>query len=635
MKYVDRFSLGIERFFEDKSQMISNIRDFSADEIVLRLAAAPYRVRFSLAHIISDGISQLIESGREVRERIPAEVERLSLIGNTLEPVSVKKLEPFFEWITDILRENEQGHVRWLAAARDAASRMDDVSGEFLVAFTSLINQRVVLKRHGDGIVMTTAEREWGRADLFFPNVCFSVSEPEFPIMGYLFCMETDAVSDNDFRIRMMMDTEFSDEPYVGRMLQDRDWLSVDFSSGKPSLELTEYDYISRLRQAGTPRSEIIEVTNSLLLSKLAMVGNGGLRPSERDMIPLAKLLHGSIGLIRETDENITSRCGELVCEALENRYAVSGIRSLLSSCDCSRLIKELDSAVDACFDDDTETALKEAKKFARVYLEQIESGTARRLLYKIEQRMIDMMPSECSGSIYYEIEKKISERIENTVSKKLADSGFIGNYPHYTRKKDDRLEYISFVLRSDNYSTKMGNITYNVVLAVGKTASGSSNKFSPLGVPIDVPNALDCVPEMNSTSMYGEIAGDYDDIRVNISVNIFKADDIFVSDELDKLSALIDIAEREFSGKGIDREYKKQRKAAARTRRLILRATLDNAHIGIVAAMLILVCYMLFAKEFISLAPAIIAALAFGAFLPFAIAVVLYFVRSNHIWRM
>lgn len=633
MKYIDRLSLGIERFFEDKSQIISNLREYSPSEISLRLESAPFRVRFSVAHIVSDAISQLLRSGAEVRSRIPDEVADLSQIGGTVESVSVNRLIPFFEWLTDIYRNNEQGHVNWLAATRDAAFRMDKVTGDFLVSFASLINQRVVLKKQGDGIVMVTAEREWGMVKMFFPHTQLSIPELDFPIMGYLFCLETDALNDNEFELRMMIDTEFSDEPYVGRMLQERDWLSFSFSSGRPVIELVEYNYVDRLRLAGTSRSETITAVSSLLLSKLTMIGSEGLSAGEREMVPLAKLLHGATGLVTEDDEAVIERCEELVSSVLENRYALSGIRSMLVNCDCSRLVKHLDAAGEYFYNEETDKALKEIERFAAVYIDQIESGTARRLLYKIEERFVNMMPENHSTSIYNITENAIAKRVNEVVSAPLEKIGFKGEYPHFSRSSEESLEYLSFVMRSDNFRTKRGEITYNITLAAGKTLSGISTKFSPLGVPIDAPNALDCMPEKSLTSKYGELGGDFDDYRVNIVANVF-CDEIIVSDESENLCDLIKIANESFSGRALPTQFREHRKAVIKPLQVIFKSLIDNIHYGVMTAVFLLLVYTLFGQGVVGITAAIIIAFSVVFLIPFVIALCYYMLHYKHMWR-
>ncbi len=633
MKYIDRFSLGIERFFEDKSHLTSNLREYSPAEIISRLESAPYRVRFSASHIISDGISQLLESGDSVCERIPDDVALLSQIGNTIEPLGSSRLLPFFEWLADIYRDNEQGHVKWLASIRDAAFRMDRATGEFFVSFSSLLNQRVVIKKQGDGLVLVTAEREWGMVKLFFPHVNISDPQLEFPIMGYLFCMETDAESDNEFEVRFLIDTQFSDEPYVGRMLQEKDWIYFSFKSGKPVMDLVEYDYVGRLQLAGTSRAEIISASSALLLSKLAMIGSEGLSPREREMVPLAKLFHAALGFVQEEDEAVLNRCEELVSEVLENRYALSGIRSMLVNCDCSKLVKHLDLAGEYFYNEETDRAMKEIEKFANVYVEQVESGTARRLLFRIEERFAEMMPENSCESVYNMSEKAIAKRVTEIAEPHLEQMGFKGEYPHFSRMTDDSLEYLSFVIRSDNFRTRRGEITYNIAVAVGKTLTGISTKFSPLGVPIDAPNALDCLPEKSPTSKYGELGGDYDDYRVNMVTNIF-SDDVIVSDESQELFELLKIADDSFSGRALPEQFLEHRRSVIKPSQRIFRSVIDNIHYGVIAAIMFLLVYALFGQALFGTAVAIVLTVAIGLFVPFVISLVYYLVHFRHIWR-
>ena len=633
MKYVDRLSLGVERFFDEQSQLMEDVREYSPEEFMARLAHAPYRVRFSAARLAADGIAKVLAFGKEIKKAVPEKVADLARLSSAMEPVNVRSLRPFFEWISDIYKKNEQGHISWLAAARDAASRLDRVTGDFIVAFTSLINQRIVIKKEGDTVVMTTAEREWGVARLVFPQAEFPAPELEFPIMGYLFCMETEAQGDSRFGISMMIDTQFSDEPYVGRMLQDEDWLSVDFTCGAPEVKLTEYDYVGRLRLAGTSRSDIVRVASSLLIGKLLMVGREGLRTGEREMIPFAKLIHGSMGLIEEEDAGVIDRCEELVTDVLENRYALSGIKSLLIECDCGRLVKHLEAAGEYICDEDDDAAFKEIEKMAHAYVELVESGSARRLLYKLEEKLVGMFSDDCSCSVYSNAEKSVASIVDGAASEKLKQIGFSGVYPHYVRRLGDSLQYLSFVLRSDNYRTKGGEINYNVALAVGKTPTGASAKFSSHGVPIDAPNALDCVPEKGAESKYGELAGEYDDIRVNMTVDVFH-DYKITLDESEKLSELIDIADDSFGSKALPPAYRDHRRAAFRKSHPIIRAFGDNIHYGVIAALVVLVLYAIFGREISGVTNAVITACLAGAAVPCVISICGYISGYRRIWR-
>lgn len=636
MKYIDRRAIGIELFFADKSQITSRLNDYSAEEIIERLDSAPYRVRYSIGRLVGDSLSELLRFGRPTARLVPDNVVKLANAASVPELFCHGQLKDFFVWLKDLQLENERSRISWLASLRDTASRLDAECGGFLVAFSSLINQRVVVKSENGGLLMTVAEREWGKASLFFPD-CSHISNHPTPLMGFLFWLEGDALEDGQFQFSLLIDTEFSSSDYTNRLLEDDNWTTLRFRCAKPELRFEQYDYIGRMCKNGTSRVELCERGCELLLSKSAIMGGEALSPEEREIIPLCKLMHSVNGLMDGCSDSEETTFRSMAFEALDNRYALDGIRKLFTDCGCAKLLTHFDLAIERHQAEDFDGCIKELRRMGAAYDGLISCGEARMLMYQLERRFLSLYRDRRLCGWQDCAEELVRLRVCGAIEPALDRMNFEGEFPHYSRRADDSVQYISVIIAPLSDRPKHGVAPYSVTLAAART-SGAGLKSSC--VPAAAANALDCCEESSEVSDYAELCSEADGRVLEISVDIFAPGGPAVcKDESGELAHCLALVENELRGKGLPRKYRRARMHAARSTHPFLRALADKLHIALITTIALIGAYILWGKSMpipAGTRPASIALAAAGigilsALIPGAVS---YIRKSRHLWR-
>ncbi|MBE6754661.1 MAG: hypothetical protein E7559_10010, partial [Ruminococcaceae bacterium] len=254
MNYIDRKAIGLEQYFAKCSSSFSSLNEFSEADITIHLQQAPLRTRIALAQMIHNSLRQLKEDFRGLDRIIPSDLFRQYASVNAL-VCTPDGLLPFFRWLMELQRANEQRRILCLSELSSCTARLDIDSRSFFQNFFSLNNQRVVVSPDGDSIVMTTAEREWGKVAAVFER-CGLDNPDALPLLGFAFGQECILLEDGRYQINLLIDTEFGDVEYCERLLSDSGWLEFSFTCGNMHAAPICTDYVGRVNRLGTPRFE-------------------------------------------------------------------------------------------------------------------------------------------------------------------------------------------------------------------------------------------------------------------------------------------------------------------------------------------------------------------------------------------
>lgn len=569
MKYIDRKKIGIEMLFAFMSPITSQENEMSAEDTVKTLCEQPRKTRAKIAEMINSGIKTLTKNTSiDVKEYLNEDINDLAKYPVTED--TMKRLEPFFEWLMNIQRENALARDYSKYMLNDAASRMDRNTADFLRSYSDISGQGVTLMRRDDSVIMYTQERFWGRAGLVFPDVDMKFVG-SFPIVGFVFWIDTEYHDNNRYTVTFMLDVEFGNTENQKRTLQDRNWVKFTFECSRPYMELNSRDYGKMFADAGKCGHDFIAEWSSELMLKEATIGESSLSDREKELMPAARVLRLAYQLA-EIDEGQSpirrndARLSDKVLETLENRYKFDFFEKLFKSVGEEELYNLLNDAMVAWSNSDFDETCKNVWSFARRLKEKEAADTVRPLYKKIIEQMRSCTAEFDGESEIYGSCPQALENVRAALEPDLNSMGFSGEFPHYRRRRGNKGEYISVIMSDLNDFSSNGKMKYRFELAaaVKKLKKQSKGVYFAAGMPFDETAAEDCRSVSDKNAKYARLGGDYDGSVSITSVELF--DGIAELNNNDEeptfeLNKFAQAASDAMKGKKIPRWYKKIRR--------------------------------------------------------------------------
>ncbi len=638
MNHTDRQAIGLEHFFAARSGSFSGLNNYSVTDVEHLTENTPAYVRYPLAREIHSSLRDLIGLGFCPGEFIPADVLHIAEECSVVECCRSENIKAFFSWLLDISRTNENDRVNRVAGLKTAAAGFDPQTASFIRTGLALNNQRVVISQHGDIITVSYPEREWGRVYIDFTG-CITAEEcPPLPMPGYAFSTEAQLLPDGRYEFRFLIDTCFCECDYCERLMQPNGWHEVVFSCKSISVRTICCDYAGRLSRLGTPRAELIDRTCANLISKHSILGDEGLSPEESAMLPAARLITGCGGLLTEPRSK-QWQSEQLVLDSLDNRYAMQQLRKLLDDSWCQLLSNQLASSGDARFEDNEHDAVKNIRRFAAQYEQQIADGSARALIMKLSDRFCEMTSGFDGSTQRTDAENKTARAVSQTVDNLLSSLRFEGSFPHYSRTRRRAVEYLSFMLLPAADHSRHGVFPFYISLAAAKISRSRMNSICAHNIAAERTNALDCQPELSSICRYGELASADDGEFVRVDAQLFgPVRQTALKDDTASLERFIRIANRQFRIGTIPGSY-----AFSRLRRNSLpspspRLFLSTLPVSVIISLLAVIAWHILTDYFTLPVLSLTQALCCAAGLCFVLNSILTILRRIHIagklWR-
>lgn len=557
--HIDRKAVGLEYFFSDHSDMFRGLADLNYEEAGKRLKEEFFSVRLPAAVAVRSAFLRFADDERSgLSDLFPPEILPFSEMGY-LKLLKGNTILPFLKWLSELQLKNKLSRGEHIANLGSAARKLDMYSRSFVESFFTKNSQRIVLLRKGADITLSCAERGWGKANVVFEQCSGNI--PEMPLPGYAFFIGL-APHEEGFEAAFIVDTHFSTGEFAERLLNDDGWLEFSFICKNVKVEAELYDYGARLHSRGTPHHELIDEACKILISKQELMGDTWLSSGEAEMLPFAYLMHGVGALLDNEDSLAPEFCDAMILKALDNRWAMRRLCSELEESGCKMAAQLLEFAHTACYENDSNRALKAAEAFRNVLEKSLENGEARKFYQTMSERCIAMSTVKSSTSVRIAAEKKALEAVRAAAEPFILSLGFSGTFPNYRRKRKSEIEYISLMLYERSDRPIHGVISYTASVAAGSTGSKRLSKTNGDIPDFETSCAFDCLPEAYTLSRYGELACDYDDI--SIKLDIFASDEAgfpIVRNESKKLCEYIAYADKQLKGQPLPKSFRKQRR--------------------------------------------------------------------------
>ncbi len=590
MKNTHRQAIGLELFFSTRSSFFSGLSECTRTDIDDLVNNSPLASRCSVASDMQRTLRELVSLDFCPFDQIPENVVRLADC-SLLQCLRADSLRAFFGWLIDIARRNESDRVNRVSALNTVASRFDTQTASFIRTGLALNNQRVVIKREQNTLLISYAERDWGRVRVRFDDCRFPDSFPDYYIPGYAFSTEATG-TDEGYEFSILVDTRFSDNDYCHRLMQPEGWHEFSFFCRTLSVDITACDYAGRLSCLGTPRAEMVDRICASLISKHTILGSGGLSSGEQAMLPAAMLITGCGGLLTAPKDQRWQN-EQKILDALDNRYAMNGFSRLLEDSRCPELSKCFEMCSSARFEDNEPAALRSARLYAGSYELHIADGRARPFLMELTDRLCAMTAQYKDRTGRIEAEDIIARQVMQAVEPRLSALNFKGKYPHYFREKRRRTEYLSVMLLPASEVSRRGIRSYYVSLSAAQISSGRREALNNCGLDLSRANALDCQPELDSSSRYGELASADDGIVLRVDADLFHKGRSFADDSA-QLDKYICLADRQFRLGGLHAGYSLQRLFRSTQPSSALRILLSSFPLCAAFSLALLVSYLL-----------------------------------------
>jgi len=547
MKHTNRQAIGLESFFASRSANFSGLNEYSAEDIRTLAGQTPAFARYHIGRELRGFLEELMASDCCPAELIPSGISRLVTQYSAAQCASREAIVDFYTWLLELSRKNESDRVERIAGLNTAAACFDRQTASVIRTALALNNQRVFISRAEDCITITYAEREWGQLHIDFSGCTTDSDFPPLPMPGYAFAAEAECLKDGGFEFRLLIDTRFTDLDYCQRLLQPMGWHELVIRCSKVSVRAVCCDYAGRLFSLGTPRSEMVDRVCSTLINKHTLLGDDALCSRESSMLPIARLITGSGGLLFDHKSKRWSN-EQMVLDSLDNRYAMQQFGRILTDSSCTRLGEQLAQSGRALFEDDEAGSLRGIRNFAALYEHQLAEGSARPLLMELCDRMCEMTGEFEGTTRKLQSEHFASQLVKSAVEDQLTALKFEGSFPHYRRSKRRRTEYLSFMLLPAADVTRMGLYSYNVSLAAAQVTGSRLRELNERGIARERTNALDCQPELPSVCRYGELASADDGEFVRVDACLFEhSRPATMRNDTDRLRRYIKLANRQF----------------------------------------------------------------------------------------
>ncbi|MDR1002847.1 MAG: hypothetical protein LBL82_06235 [Oscillospiraceae bacterium] len=499
MKFLNRRLLGIEVFLAAQSPVFSRQNDLTSEQLTERLDSQFYSVKLQLARDISDVVTELQSDKYDVSDLIPEKVKALADMDFS---VNAETYKPFFDWMIGVWRDNDFSRSSWLSEIQHTARYMPKNAEDFLVTFATKNIGRVILDVKDGVLYMSVNERKWGKCSFSFPD--FSAEEnTTFPALGFVTMMEAERLEDGRYQFEILIDTEFSSLAEPDRLLRPDKWKTVRITSGEPEFFLTPVNYMKQLRLKGLSTLEIVLRSSDILVEKLSILGESNLSAAEKNALNMAFLLSGTSQMLEAAGKKGGVVDAEYLSKLFDNRYAFGSVIRIFRDEDAQPEVKLLEEALEKCECEQYADALKKTMEFAKSFAEGVKSGRLWKLVSKLEQIFSDIVeqaqPSEAlKDALFYSAVNELSAHTD----KVAGQFGFEGTFPHYSRIRGNKAEYIFFLHLNLEAKSDLGKLPFcfTAEAAQLKLTREQRSSRTVFGLPLSEVSAAD-VANLNSSA--------------------------------------------------------------------------------------------------------------------------------------
>jgi hypothetical protein len=549
--------LGLELHFAEISPITSKYNSYNAEETVSRIASElimPQRLR--LCYAIRRKLRELLSSSYNVRELIPPQVVELASLPILGTAEYLSYLIPFFEWLQDLQRDNENARVRRIAAVNDVTARIGGEAGRFVSSFSALTGQVVSVVQKGDDVYISNVNSLWGKASLHLNSAEF---EGELPVFGFANWMEADVITMPDgssgYEFRLTLDTEFSSEAARRRILQNKNWAQVSIRTSKVDFSFELYNYAQRLSLFGEGVNTCLFGSLMSLIQKAAVLGEEALSDCERELLHFAKLLD-CYDLLRNQKRRLwLSVREEQLMELVENRFAYQrmlGTLRRLADGSAEGLLKILTAIAENYDSDEPESNAFYLRQVGKLLNRWIAlSGELRHLGKGIVKLLGESCTQTELESNVSGVFKKASSSIKAELEPCLKEMGFEGSYPNYRRQKGKEAQFIT--IACNPLSEVPGGGFYRMYFSIKLAKDTLDRKGTILNLPYTELNASDFE---RTGRLYTQIADKNDEgadiIQYSYLNNEFDGGESFAKD----LKRYLGVAFSALNGKPLPKFY-------------------------------------------------------------------------------
>lgn len=577
MKYLNRQRLGIEAFLAARSGVFSRHNELTPDELINRLRVQPFSVRNQVVQDVRSAITELTSGKYDTGSLIPPHIE--ALCDDYCSPERVGKLRPFFAWLQSLWRDNDQARSEWISQLKTVARNLNTVSGDCLMAVsTGYNNQRALMERLEDGsIVMSLHERRWGRLSISFPH-CENVDEQCLPVLGFMYIIEGEVLSDDRYRFEILFDTEFGIKNDAVRALRPNSWKQVSFTCAAPRVELEPIDYARAAEVRGASKLETVRYSSEVLCEKVSLAGEAMLSAAERRALPFARLISASKTLA-DKGKRGDMKSEDTLLELAENRYVFEQITELFEKEKAQPLCALMNKITECMDNEDEEKALNNLRKLSLLTDELCSRGGLMPLLEKLETMMIKAGKCEEAPNNREAVFRKATEAFSKVLEPKLNKLGFSGEYPNYRRIKRGKAEYISAIIDREPDALDGGNLSYGFVLCASqvKTKRAERKAGNLRGIAFENTCAADFFNERPEYSNSGIVDCMDEPGYIQVSVDILTGETLNIDEAaIDKMLKCI---KRAFAGRNL--KVKERRKRKERVNKYVRRKMVFSAYLS------------------------------------------------------
>ena len=560
MKYLDRKKLGMELFLALRSSAFSRRNELTPDEFVQRLSAQPLHMRVKVVNDVRNALAQLKSKKYDVADSIPQEVLELGL--NDVNAERVSGLKPFFAWLISLWRDNDHARSQWMSQLKTVAGSFDTNAGDSLYAVATGNTQRVLIRMAEENTIeMSLHERSWGRLTFTFPN-CEIKSKGTFPMLGFIYIMESEGAGEGRYSFEVLLDTEFAAVADNARGMRGENWSTLIFESDAPTASLKALDYMKTMRLRGSSMLKAIRNGSSVLCDKKAIAGENMLTREESAVFPVAWLISNSKRLA-DLKKNVDSKTECSLFELFENRYRFRQIIKLFEETGEKYAVGQLKKIEQGIEDEDDTAVLKAAAEFS----EALDSGAQQGTNMPLLKRIFDELSAasalvEESGENREELVAAAAAEFAKVLEPELKKNGFVGEYPNYRRTRRGKGEIFTAAITENWEIINNSRLTYKFSACAAKTARSREERMKDTlrGVPFALVYATDLEEELPHISSTGRLDCVCDDGGIPVSVDMCTGECTGIDAE--KVKEMVDTACSAMKGKSLKRAQRKRRKA-------------------------------------------------------------------------
>lgn len=559
MKYLDRQRLGIEAFLASRSGMFSRHNELDPDEFIARLKEQPYAVRSRVAHDVSSAVMELTSGRYDTGSLIPPHIAALS--EEQCSPERVGKMRPFFVWLRNIWRDNDQARSEWKSQLNTVAKSLNSVTGECILAIsTGYNNQRALIEQREDGsIELSLHERRWGRLSIRFPQ-SEVLSEGAVTTLGFMYIVEGELLENDRYRFDILFDTEFSTDDKTIRALRGGAWRQMSFECGTPEVKLDGINYALAADIRGASRLETVRYSSEVLCEKASLAGEAMLSAGERTALPAARLI-ASTKILSDKGRRGDLKSEDMLIDLADNRYMFERVADIFEKENAEPLSKLMRKTMDCMESENIDGAIRNIRILPKLMDELCSHGQLMPLLVRLHDMMKNAGECEETDSTREQIFRKAAKAFCDAVEPKIIRMGFEGEYPHYRRIRHGKAEYITAIIEREPEALDGGRLNYGFSLCASQVKMKRKERKAGIlrGIEFEKTIGTDFFNERPQYSNSGIIDCAVKNGYVEVSVDVLTGQ---TSEPDGKATdAMLRCAKRALNGFGLKRKERLERK--------------------------------------------------------------------------